>query len=578
MLVSQAEMFWVGLVHGLLQVEPLKQPPNDNYPPEVYPASYYERVLRLAELCKIGERPTLNTCLEDAPGADPAAIRWTRLKDRTPADSLEVREAMNGLYEATHSINEQCSGIDSLEQAKRRFEELTAKEAVFSGYDPATPALLYSICADGTIRVTGRARPIPQGLLHIVLLLLAKHVAFPPIAHMALAATDQHDTLCDAWISDIPGLFEPVGTTDAAAAMAAVDRDLIGTAHNDDAFQLGQTLGVVLESLNQIALWLSEELVAIQGAQLSTRAHDFIPDQRTSHPEACGETSDADAEGIWDVQKPEDDQFSQNTYQSSSGDIANTWEDHAASLFKRACLQIALGIEIPQIDSPTRPYLRTIKTKLEAAIPRATNFRSDALVDMLTRSSALVSAILNESRTAQTTTKADTLDVMFGNREKLSGLGPELEGVLLTVFTELKLCEILNLETIGGLTPAALEGWRTLAINGRDTVREGMAMMANGVPPYVVINALQPMLESIVKRLADRNGIRHQGMDLRELLKEIMSRAVVKGDADLQRLASVGMAMRRPRNNAVHEDDREYDKHDAAFFLNGIVILLRGLM
>jgi hypothetical protein len=577
MLVSKAETFWVGLVRGLLEVEPLEQPSCEDFPPEDYPRPHYVQIVRFAELCKIGTPPTREQCAEDALDLDPMALRWTWRSNGEPLDSSEVQEATVSLREAARFIVEQASQLDWADAATCRFEELAAKEAVFSGYNPATPALQYSVCRDGAIRITGRIRPIAPGLLHIVLRLLSKHLEFPVVAHIALAATDPHGPGCERLMSSVRGLNDFVGTTDAKAALEAIDRELIGTAHADDALRLGQELGIVLRVLDQIGLWLSEELRVLAGATHATSVIEFIPAAQQDQVDDVEEIDRLDLDGDSD-KKQSDDELSRSDSQHSDGNTKNTWEEDALSLFKRACLQVGLGIEVPQLDSPTRPHLRRIKTRLEEAIPQAKRLRSDALVDMLTRGSALVSAILNEGRAAPTRTKADTLDVMFGNREKLMGLAAELESLLLSVFTELKLREILSLETIGGLTPEALEGWKTLATNGRDTVREGMAMMANGVSPYVVINALQPMLESIVKKLADRNRIRPHGMSLSELLHTIMSRARAKGDEDLLGLASVGMAMRRPRNNAVHEDDREYDKHDAAFFLNGLAILLRGLM
>jgi hypothetical protein len=163
------------------------------------------------------------------------------------------------------------------------------------------------------------------------------------------------------------------------------------------------------------------------------------------------------------------------------------------------------------------------------------------------------------------------------HRQALVEYPAVLRGAVPLAFGELRLKELLLDGDMQGLEPSSMEGWAKLADNARSAVRDGLSLLKNGFPPYVVINAVQPTLEAIVRALAAKHLVEFRGVDLGKMLYALLQRAKEKQDEELEAVASAGLALRLPRNNAVHDPERVYDKHDAAFFLNGLAIMLRSL-
>ncbi len=569
MLVNDLEMLWVGLVHGILRKERLPPPERDEWePPDEEAFTLYGQIAELAALCTIGRTPHAEPCDELAVNLDRSQLRWAFLPDSReprPCSSYEVEEALSMLRQAAVAAREQLEKLDKTGGVLGRFEEILSEEGdVFTGYHSAFPGSLFGIRRDSRCRVSRRVSPLPQGTLLQTLRFLQPHIALPPVAYMALAGSGYYVPDWDeAWVPLERTLYDPLGKTDRSAAADAIETEFIGTSKDEAVVRLGHRLGAAIEGCRMLSPHLNREMFALY------QAHSTAS---TLWCESLRPTTDA---------SPGHDVDDSDTAESSvrSADDAATppdeWTKHILSAARAAYTQAALGVTIPHFGSTMKPWLRALKADLEDALALTKQLGLDTVREGLTIGIECTAALLSEDANPFEDPPRTLLDRRQNNRSNLIDFSEILEKNLVpNLAVELR---ARSLEPARGLEPNALAGWAELTANGRDAIREGSALLARRASPYVVINVLQPTLESIVGQLVAAHLTDFRGADLAEDLFALMNHAKRKRDKRLEALASIGLALRRPRNKAVHDDQQTYDKHDAEFFLHGLAILLGGL-
>jgi len=572
MLVNDLEMFWIGLVYGILRKEQLPPPePTEWDPSDEEPFTIYGQIAELATRCTIGRAPHAEPCDELAVDLDHSQVRWAVPDSREPriCSSCEVEDALSMLRESAVAAREQLEKLDTTGSVLGRFEEILSEEGdVFTGYHSAFPGSFFGIRRDTRCRVSRRVLPLTQGTLLQTLRFLQPHIAFPPVAYMALAGSGYYVPDWDeAWVPLERSLYEPLGETDRSAAADALEMEFIGISKDEVVVRLGNRLGAAVEGCRRLSPHLNNQLATLYNAHSTASILWFEPSLPTK---GVSPSHDSDDPSVFS--------FTAESSDSSADEVGTRldgWTKHIFSAARAACTQTGLGVTIPHFGSTMKPWLRALKADLEDALSLTKQLGMDTIREGLLNGIECTAALLNEDASPFADPPRTLLDKRQNNRSNLIDFSEILEKTLVPLLAvELR---GRSLEPARGLSPNALGGWAELTANGRDAIREGSALLARHTSPYVVINVLQPTLESIVAKLVAVHLADFRGADLAEDLFALMDHAKRKRDQRLEALASIGLALRRLRNAAVHDDERTYDKHHAEFFLQGLAILLRGL-
>jgi hypothetical protein len=129
-----------------------------------------------------------------------------------------------------------------------------------------------------------------------------------------------------------------------------------------------------------------------------------------------------------------------------------------------------------------------------------------------------------------------------------------------------------------GLPSAALSGWSRQNENIRSAIKVAIEQLNNGLPPYVVLTQLAPASEALVRQLAAKHLTNFQGLNPGTLLHKLRQTIGLGPDDHRDRTTlGVAQALVSLRNWVVHQPDSAWGRDHAAFFLNGLALLLSDL-
>lgn len=583
MLLSSSELFWVGLVQGVISASPLAHPDDpefyeryDGYEP---PSSLYHTIAEYAELCGLGKVMVDYRDVDQECDLDVADIRWSR--DGQIVAPLDIAEGSIALGTFISSIRDAIASTGADTRVTKRFDELLEElSPVAYGYSPKTPEVLYGMKRSGRIMVVARVTAFPKGIVRVLLRLLTPHIDTPAVAFMALAASgDPVPAWHENWIPSIWSIGSPLQKVDRQAAIAAIDRELVGAGREEIAYLLGRHIGNAEHLLRQSSEWLTYELMTLQGKSWHTQTMDFVPSGTGSEPQQGASDAGEDRE-LKNKDTPSGDESTQepDDAQTHFEETDDEWSAEIWKVVKAAYVQVGFGgVDLPPAHAGLLRHVTDAMKSLKVGKSLAMELGIDTMVSTFDDGLARTSALVSETTRGAGISQGQWLIQQEGHRQALLEYPNSLRGAVPLAFGELRLKELLLDGDLQGLEPSSMEGWAKLADNARAAVRDGLSLLKNGFPPYVVINAVQPTLEAIVRTLAARYLEEFRGADLGKMLYAILQRAKETHDEQLEGVASIGLALRLPRNNAVHDPDRVYDKHDAAFFLNGLAIMLKAL-
>lgn len=571
MLLSSSELFLVGLFKGTLSVDPLDQPDLGEYEYEdMTPPAM--RILHYAEICGLEQAPIIESLNEEECALDLTQIHWGRHGKVLPAS--EVASIRGTLSDAIAELREDLVAEDPDGAVAERFGELLNEQApILHGYSQATPDLLYGMRKSGRVVVTHRVKPMPPGILRVVMRLLHPHLQLP--AHVVMALTTLGDVSHDWHISWVPNKWHldwPVGTLDRVSAVSELDNELLGLAKEEPACRLGCHIAQADQLLREMTDWLRYEMKQIDDAWSVARTLDYFPPRSASDDENDdGEASSEEFTGFEELLKPKP--------QSNPEEDVNEWTKEIREAAKSARAQVIKlgGVYVPELDSQVAQPLKELLAQLEAAKNLAQSMGLDPCIPTLIQGIAATRAIIEEGRQPPNWSAGKWLEQQVKRREKLLEYAELLTNTVPLIFGELRLRDLQCEPLPQGVGPQALDAYTRLLSNSRAAIRQGFAMLRMGVEPYVVINAVEPTLEAITKRLAEEHLGQYRGGDLGGMLFRLLNQAKDTDDESLAAVASVGLALRPKRNSASHLPEKECDKHDAAFFLNGLTIMLRAL-
>lgn len=577
MLLSTSELFWVGLVQGAISAPTLELPNDpDHYTEYEPPTTLYHILAEYGELCGLGKAAANCGVLDEECHVDVADIHWGRKGEiREPTDILVGREALIGLASGYRDV---LRDGDPRDECAKRFDELLEEHSpVAFGYSPLTPEVLYGLKKSGRITVTARVTPVPRGIVAVLLKMLAPHIDMPAAAFMALtAAGEAIPDWYKGWIPSLWSIERPLQEANRQAAVDVIAREVVGGAREEPAYLLGQHLGRAEQLLRESLDWLDYELATLHRKGIYTQSLEFIPAEASDEEQPAEASSEETADE--DLHSDEEAAGEPEDGESSDESPIDEWQEEIGIAAKAAITQVGLGgVDLPPADAGLLRHAAEAVRSLEVGKSLAMKLGIDTLIPTLNNGIASASALINETARPAEISSGTWHTQQERNRASLAKYPDLLRAIIPLAFGELRLKELVLDGDSQGLEPSSLEGWSKLVGNARAAVRDGLALLKNGFPPYVVINAVQPTLEAVVRSLAAKHLHTFRGGDLGGMLFAVLQHAKEQRDGELEAVAAIGLALRTPRNNAVHDSDRVFDKHDAAFFLNGLAIMLRAL-
>jgi hypothetical protein len=129
-----------------------------------------------------------------------------------------------------------------------------------------------------------------------------------------------------------------------------------------------------------------------------------------------------------------------------------------------------------------------------------------------------------------------------------------------------------------GLEPMPLGGWAVQNDNIRAAIKVAIQQLNNGMPPYVVLSQLAPVAEALVRQLAAKNLPEFHGLNAGAMLAQLR-KTIGQGSDEHETRAtlSIAQALVSLRNWVAHDSEAEWGRDHAAFLLNGLSLMLRGV-
>ena len=564
MLLSKPELFWLGLVVGSLRTDHFPLPEDERFGDwDHSPSTGYGRLIQMAGLCGLGRFVAPEPCNRLAPTLDPATVSWwVPSMKGDPVDWADVSVAISALQDAAAQARQRLDDLDPTGKASAAFDTLLKEGTpAFRGRIAEAPGTEYGIRLDARVYVLERVKPLPVGTLRTVLGFLQEHIELPAFVRHAIS-------------SQPSARQQPAAKLDALALADFIETELVGQTHHDTSYTLGQALGASIATLKNVEPWLSYQLASSITARLVDVTLDgYVPFKPGDFEQEDFDPT-ADTEPEWDApEEPEDDL---PTPADSDDVTARVWK-----AFKAVREQTQIPLRVPELPLGLTTQLRALKETLEATMAQSGKLAIDSTRHPLEVGIRLTTELLADFTQADADTRLGVTDEARHRREQLMEFGNDLDRLVALIFGELRTRDLHDSPGGGGLTAEAFDGWSSLVINARDSIREGMGMLAKGLPPYVVISTLEPTLETIVRKLAATH-VPEQWPDNRYFnvggaLHDLMAHARASGNDRLASVTSVAMALRPRRNQAQHDARSIYDRHDAQFFLSGLVVMLRTL-
>lgn len=495
------------------------------------------------------------------PVTPPSDIRWGGcLGDEWAAeecDSLRVAlEASVGqAREALMLQADAGDGIDSFEASLRMAECLS-----FVGYAPSAPRRLYCLGADGQVYVKAEVTPRSRGLYASLMKLFESSLPLPAEERMAMAEIDQAFTQAlRKWVPSSQTLDRPCGECDCAEVARHLDEFRRSNAASD-AWKIGRCLAYLRN-------WMSERSEVLR-AHVS---HESSGEQRTSTAAVQHEADAGKQEATWIADDADHDDDTSGSFM--------------LRIVRRICDRALASEEDVGGIPPDEAYyeeerrngmvgdIREFHRLAEVAISLAEQRNLVSVAEMVrTAKSSLPDSVLVMQGRWKEPESAKGLYRLAGEYGRMSKL---LDDAAKVAYGELRLRGLAWDEH--AVAPPALTGWAGQTDNVREAIRVAIDQLNNGLKPYVVLTQLAPAVQSLVRELASRHLDNFTGLNTGGMLRVLQTKVQDTNDEDLRVVVRVADALNTLRNRVVHEDSIDWDRDHAAFFLNGLSILLRSV-
>ena len=548
----------------------------------------YESIQEHATKFGVGRKAELRYVAEAVEGQLPPDVVWSTRTGRVlSADELEElrHEIPEHVAEARRHLT---AGIDS-DARLASFE--AGLDLVLSlvacGYAVSSPRCVYGLSESGAPQVTRQIIPRERGLYLSLLQLVCSSVPLPAVERMAMAAAGyRDDDALRAWVPSLGALSKPVGEFVPEKAKATF-KDFQSSNCESEGWQLGERLSQLLRSsmnfsdgaesaANDIDRWEDEdiELDEFTSGEGTYRGVDY------DDTDTDGYYSD----GLGTEEVPDD--YTESS-EDSSAPTELTWKTPCSPT--ASMLELWLGIvkgEDQDRSAALEPYaeeirdaadnhdqiIRAFVAEAEGVATRCRAHRLPGVSEMIKAAIDVVPQI-NPMRSGAVTSASAAYRQLA---EAFSKSSQFISDAMKVAYGELRLRELKWDDH--GLPAAALAGWTRQNENIRAAIKVAIEQLNNGLPPYVALTQLAPASEALVRQMAAQHLPGFKGVNAGKLLHELRQTIGLGPDEHEVRAAlSTAQALVSLRNWAVHESDVEWGRDHAAFFLNGLSILLRRL-
>lgn len=607
MLLSESEAFWVAMVHEQLvndssllspirktdaevgtetntaERRHLRRPEAGDPEPAALKRGFkvFEQIRDLAISFGVARKPDLCVVCDDQPVKPPADIVWSTWSGHvlSPEDFDEVqgsvRERVAVTQEKLESRPKEAEHLDAFIRSMRDFQT-----CLVAGYAPSTPDTLYHLSVHGEVCVFCRVAARDRGLFLSLLQLFRDALPLPPLERLAMAAAGYPD---ERLIQDgRPGLFsleKPFGPFNPEA----IEKTLT-TFQESNEKRDGWCVGWYLTALLAEARRLSKEF---NEAAESLCDEDESQRRRLSDvlKEACSDIEgEAVSQGGKQTAPAEETRGSFTTSFRTPAEMVTAFASHV-------CGRIEDALDSHKEEEDEERELREISDGyLEHQLDwKLTEFRelADAAVQESLRCgmTSVAEMIVEAKRAAPVFHTNNPLESWLGeisveSIDKLSAGFDEACALIAdarkVAYGELRLKELKWDEH--GLPATALSGWSRQNENIRSAIKVAIEQLNNGLPPYVVLTQLAPASEALVRQLAAKHLATFPGLNPGGLLRELRKKIGVGPDDHKDRTTlGVAQTLVSLRNWVVHEPKSEWRRDHAAFFLNGLSLLLSDL-
>lgn len=585
MLTSKSERLWLSVMRGLLDVEPLAEPPwpDDRMPVicaemEEEVVTFYGQVMKYSRLCGLGAIEAVHG-LKECAGADaPPEVRWFDYAAyRSPVEITDIQDVMTSLRKEASEVRSQCMLEDEAEtQRLLACFDIVSGEPLsrVSGYSSRTPWYIYGLAKNGEIVVRCKINfDAITGFLKDVLRSLAPHISIPRVVadKFSLQTTDGNSR--KVLIPET--CLVPEGITDSKAAGGVIDAKL-GDANEESEKEvtLGRSLGVAIERLRTLSDWINWEIFELG----NDRGRIFRLGRSRVRAELGGPGGvehEEEAEGSRDAAGPDLLKF-------------------AKELQESAIKQFVLNDQIFTMAGETRSALREIKSSLDKVGVLCKELHVDSAAAVFENVIEKVFDVLNEQKNNHGGRAViERLENQISSRERLLEQLPVLEAMIPLVYGELRLRELVedgeHFDVEGGVREGLSD--REQSERALDLAYK---LLRQGAAPNVCVPIVARQYESVINRMAGYIFKTYErayipGFSQLKIQQKIsqLKNNVPRDRSDLQRFLSVADSLRLIRNLTIHPDDEglfggvalhdEIGKHEARFFLEGIAVMLQVL-
>jgi hypothetical protein len=553
----------------------------------------YDQIQEHATRFGIARRAECKAGAIAAIGEPPPDTVWAMLNGQLVSkEELEEvrREIPNRIAEARQRLsveNGSTARLDSFEIGLHAHLSLVA-----CGYAVSTPGSLYGFADSGQPRVTTQIVPRDRGLYLSLMKLLSSSIPLPAVERLAMAAAGfRGDEAMRAWVPSLSSLNKPIGKF-IPHTLKATFQEFRSSNESSEGWQLG-------ERLNQLRRKASDCCDGADAAQGNIqRIYEADIDLEESTPErggfldverdsTAGESPAKESAWADAVHKNDDDDEDDGKYEdlsALSGNVRQSPSSFADSLLQQ---WLAIWERADQRTSiPKDPYEEEIRdyaadghdemlgeflAEVEDVTTRCRKFGLVGVVEMIR---AAVDAVpqINPIRARMF---ADA-SVAYGQLSKGFSRAYELiSDAMKVAYGELRLRDLKWDQH--GLPAPALSGWAGQKGNIREAIKVAIEQLNNGLKPYIVLTQLAPAVQSLLGELAARHLTTTTGVSAKGLLEALREKNRRTNDEDLKVAVRIADALNTLRNRVVHEPDHSWDRDHAAFFLNGISILLRSV-
>lgn len=550
----------------------------------------YEAIQAHAASFGVSRKPEFRRVKAGAAANLPADIVWA-IPNGHVLSTDEFQEVCRAIPEQVAAARGRVSSASDTEASCASFDEgLDAVLAcVVCGYAASSPSCLYGVTESGAPCVTLRILPRQRGLNLSLLQLLSSSIPLPALERLAMAAAaGRVDSALRTWAPSVIALEAPVGRYKPGEAEATFQEFQRSNA-SSEGWQLGEQMSRLLRSVSEYreeACSIADDIDSADDEAISLEILDVEGDLKDVEVSDAGNQNPEDIAAM-DEQSKEGERASGANGKDALDSAEVLWPSPSsvAPLLLDEWLVIVTGAgrglsatrgpldaELHEDEADYMDQmLGSFFTQATDVAARCREYRLPGVAEMV---SAAIDAVPKVSPLRLGMSRGVSA-VYRELAEAFAKSHQYISDAMRVAYGELRLRELKWDEH--GLPAPALSGWTRQNENIRAAIKVAIDQLNCGLRPYNVLTQLAPAVQSLLSDLATRHLSTVGGVTSGGLLRALKDKLRETNDENLREAVRIADALNTIRNRVVHEPELSWDRDHAAFFLNGISILLRSV-